>query len=58
VRVQDLNTPTVLENGVTQLKTFQQQMKGCVELDLPNRLAMDTRVKYKAPAASPMKKLR
>jgi mediator of RNA polymerase II transcription subunit 18, fungi type len=58
VRVQDLNTPAVLENGVGQLKAFQQQMKGCVELDLPDRLALDTRVKYKAPTAPPVRRLR
>ncbi|KAF2692286.1 hypothetical protein K458DRAFT_286095 [Lentithecium fluviatile CBS 122367] len=58
VRVQDLNTPAVLENGVGQLKAFRQQMKGCVELELPDRLAMDTRVKYNAREAPPVRRPR
>jgi len=53
VRVQDLNTPAVLENGVGQLKSFQQQMKGCVQLELPDRLALNTQVKYKPPPPAP-----
>ncbi|KAF2848000.1 hypothetical protein T440DRAFT_402190 [Plenodomus tracheiphilus IPT5] len=51
VRVQDFNDSTVLESGVDELKKFQSQMKGCVELVLPDRLALDPRVKYKAPQA-------
>ncbi|KAF2704764.1 hypothetical protein K504DRAFT_494575 [Pleomassaria siparia CBS 279.74] len=47
IRVQDLNHPAVLEAGVSELKRFQTQMKGCVELSEPERLALDTRVKYK-----------
>jgi mediator of RNA polymerase II transcription subunit 18 len=51
VRVQDFNNATVLEAGVNELKRFQTQMKGCVELALPDRLALDTRVKYRPPHA-------
>lgn len=47
VRVQDFNNASVLENGVSELKKFQAQMKGCVALSLPDRLQLDTRVKYK-----------
>lgn len=52
VRVQDLREPSVLETGVNELKAFQSQMKGCVELSLPDRLSLDTRVKYKPPQAA------
>jgi mediator of RNA polymerase II transcription subunit 18 len=54
VRVQDFNNPAVVENGVGQLKALQQQMEGCVKLDLPDRLAMDMRVKYKPPPPVPV----
>ena len=49
VRVQDLNNQAVVEEGVNELKAFQKQMKGCVELDIPDRLSLDTRVKYRPP---------
>ncbi|KAF1928601.1 uncharacterized protein M421DRAFT_62223 [Didymella exigua CBS 183.55] len=47
VRVQDFKDASVLELGVNELKAFQTSMGGCVELSLPDRLTMDTRVKYK-----------
>lgn len=47
VRVQDFKDASVLEAGVNELKAFQTSMRGCVELSLPDRLTMDTRVKYK-----------
>ncbi|KAF2127311.1 hypothetical protein P153DRAFT_344843 [Dothidotthia symphoricarpi CBS 119687] len=53
VRVQDFNNATVLESGVNELKRFQTQMKGCVELSIPDRLSLDTRVRYKPPQAPP-----
>lgn len=49
VRIEDFNNAAVLEAGVNELKRFQTQMKGCVNLALPDRLALDPRVKYKAP---------
>jgi mediator of RNA polymerase II transcription subunit 18 len=49
VRVEDYKEASVLEAAVEELKKFQTQMKGCVELVLPDRLALDTRVKYKPP---------
>ncbi|KAF1839135.1 hypothetical protein BDW02DRAFT_539916 [Decorospora gaudefroyi] len=52
VRVEDFNNAVVLEAGVNELKKFQTQMKGCVNLALPDRLALDTRVKYK-PSPAP-----
>ncbi|KAH9881355.1 hypothetical protein IAQ61_000079 [Plenodomus lingam] len=51
VRIQDFNNSAVLESGVNELKKFQAQMKGCVELFLPDRLTLDPRVKYRAPQA-------
>jgi mediator of RNA polymerase II transcription subunit 18 len=51
IRVHDLNNPVVLVAGVEELKRFQKQMKGCVELDVPERLSLDTRVKYKPKVA-------
>jgi mediator of RNA polymerase II transcription subunit 18 len=51
VRVEDFKDAAVLEAGVAELKRFQTQMTGCVTLGLPDRLALDTRVKYKAPPA-------
>ncbi|KAF2625611.1 hypothetical protein BU25DRAFT_345612 [Macroventuria anomochaeta] len=49
VRVQDFKDASVLESGVNELKGFQISMRGCVELSLPDRLTMDTRVKYTPP---------
>jgi mediator of RNA polymerase II transcription subunit 18 len=51
VRVEDFKNAAVLEAGVDELNKFQTQMKGCVELSLPDRLALDTRVRYKPPPA-------
>jgi mediator of RNA polymerase II transcription subunit 18 len=52
VRVQDFKDASILESGVDELKEFQKQMMGCVELSLPDRLSLDTRVKYKSPHAA------
>ncbi|KNG52298.1 rna polymerase ii mediator complex subunit [Stemphylium lycopersici] len=49
VQIEDFNNAAVLEAGVNELKRFQTQMKGCVNLVLPDRLAQDSRVKYKPP---------
>ncbi|KAL5120564.1 hypothetical protein ACEQ8H_001583 [Pleosporales sp. CAS-2024a] len=51
VRVQDFKDAATLESGVNELKEFQKQMMGCVELSLPDRLSLDTRVKYRPPHA-------
>lgn len=51
VRVQDFGNTIVLEAAIRELKAFQTQMEGCVELVLPDRLGLDTRVKYKPPQA-------
>jgi mediator of RNA polymerase II transcription subunit 18, fungi type len=49
IRVQDLNTPNIVDSGVQELKRFKNQLKGCVDLNVPDRLKLDTRIKYKAP---------
>ncbi|EUC31392.1 hypothetical protein COCVIDRAFT_31075 [Bipolaris victoriae FI3] len=51
VQIEDFNNAAVLEAGVNELKRFQTQMKGCVNLFLPDRLSQDPRVKYKPPPA-------
>jgi mediator of RNA polymerase II transcription subunit 18 len=51
VRVLDFNDSAVLESGVKELIAFQTQMDGCVELAIPDRNEMDTRVKYRPPHA-------
>ncbi|OCK77415.1 hypothetical protein K432DRAFT_358638 [Lepidopterella palustris CBS 459.81] len=48
ILVQDLGKPAILDQGVEELKRFKDLMKGCVELDVPDRLLLDTRVKYQA----------
>jgi mediator of RNA polymerase II transcription subunit 18 len=58
VRVKDRFNPTVLDSGVRELLGFQQRMKGCVELALPDRLSLDTRVKYEAPPPPVVRKVR
>lgn len=52
VRVQEYNNTAVMEAGVNELKKFQKEMKGCVEVTLPDWLPLDTRVKYKSPHAA------
>jgi mediator of RNA polymerase II transcription subunit 18 len=52
IRVQDINNSAVADAGVSELVKFQTQMKGCVELTPPDRLTMDTRVKYKPKLSS------
>jgi len=46
IRVQDLKSAAVSDKAVKELNNFKEQMKGCVELRAPERLSLDTRVKY------------
>ncbi|KAF2809570.1 uncharacterized protein BDZ99DRAFT_388906 [Mytilinidion resinicola] len=48
IRVVDNGSPALIDLGVEELKAFKNLMKGCVELDAPDRLVLDTRVKYQA----------
>jgi mediator of RNA polymerase II transcription subunit 18 len=47
IRVQDINNTAVSDAGVEELNRLKNQMKGCVELSAPERLLLETRVKYK-----------
>ncbi|KAF2490903.1 hypothetical protein BU16DRAFT_493562 [Lophium mytilinum] len=46
IRVVDNGSPALIDAGVEELKAFKDLLKGCVELDAPDRLLLDTRVKY------------
>jgi mediator of RNA polymerase II transcription subunit 18 len=48
IRVNDQGGPALIDAGVEELKAFKNLLKGCVELDAPDRLLLDTRVKYQA----------
>lgn len=52
VRVQDGRDSNLLDAGANELQAFQKEMKGCVELSVPDRLSLDTRVRYKPPRAA------
>ncbi|KAF2635133.1 hypothetical protein P280DRAFT_493856 [Massarina eburnea CBS 473.64] len=54
IRLHDFKDTPVLDNGVKELLAFQEQMKGCVELALPDRLSLDSRVKWKPPPVLPV----
>lgn len=45
VRVQDGSKPESMTLGITELQAFKEMMKGVVDLEVGDRLAMDTRVK-------------
>ena len=53
IRVQDINNAAETDAAVEELRRFQTQMKGCVTMTLPDRLALDTRVRYRAPQQKP-----
>ncbi|KAF2018170.1 hypothetical protein BU24DRAFT_344776 [Aaosphaeria arxii CBS 175.79] len=53
IRVQDLNNPALLDTGIQELQGFKKHMKGCVELHVPDRLTLDTRVKYQPRGIAP-----
>ena len=43
----DTKGTDVMSKGVEELRRFKTQMKGCVDLTTPDRLLLDTRVKYR-----------
>lgn len=45
IRVQDGSKPESMTLGITELQAFKEMMKGVVNLEVGDRLAMDTRVK-------------
>ena len=44
-RVQDGTKPDSINLAINELKAFKDMMKGVVEMEIGNRLALDTRVK-------------
>lgn len=38
-------SPELVNLALTELKAFKEQLKGVVELEVPDRLAFDTRVR-------------
>ncbi|KAF2656771.1 hypothetical protein K491DRAFT_777657 [Lophiostoma macrostomum CBS 122681] len=56
VRVQDINNTAVTEAAAEELRRFKTQMKGCVTMNIPDRLAMDTRIRYRPQVAQPPRK--
>ncbi|KAI9831426.1 MAG: hypothetical protein M1819_005025 [Sarea resinae] len=45
VRVQDGNKPESMTLGISELRAFKEMMKGVVDLDVADRLSLDTRVR-------------
>ena len=45
VRVQDASKPDVMSRALEELEKFRGLMKGVVDMRVPDRLSMDTRVK-------------
>lgn len=45
IRVQDGSKPESITLGITELQAFKEMMKGVVDLEVGDRLAMDTRVR-------------
>lgn len=45
VRVQDGSKPEIMTLGINELQAFKDMMKGIIDLEVGDRLAMDTRVK-------------
>ena len=56
IRIKDINDTAVADLGVGELNRFKAQMKGCVELDPPERLLLDTRVRYKPRIVAPVQR--
>ena len=45
VRIQDGSKPDSISVGINELKVFKEMMRGVVELDIGDRLALDPRLK-------------
>ena len=48
IEIDDEDDEELIGMAVNRLKEFQKMMRGCVNLFLPSRLEMDTRVKWQA----------
>ena len=45
VRVQDGSKPDIMGKGIQELLALKDMLRGCVELEMGERLALDTRVR-------------
>jgi mediator of RNA polymerase II transcription subunit 18 len=45
IRIQDGSKPESISVGINELKAFKEMMRGVVDLDIGDRLALDTRLK-------------
>lgn len=45
VRVEDRKNTKIAEQAHAELKAFQQNLDGCIDLRMPDRLSLDTKVK-------------
>ena len=45
IRVQDGSKPEIMTKGMNELKAFKDMMKGVVEMEVGDRLALDTRMR-------------
>lgn len=45
VRVEDRTNSTLTDMALRELRAFRETLKGCLDLKVPDRLAMDTRVR-------------
>lgn len=45
IRIQDGSKPETMSAGINELRTFKELMKGVVDLEIGDRLALDTRFK-------------
>jgi len=45
IRIQDGSKPESISVGINELKAFKETMRGVVDLDIGDRLALDTRLK-------------
>lgn len=45
IRMEDRKNTKIAEQAHAELKAFKQNMEGCIDLRMPDRLSLDTRVK-------------
>ena len=45
VKVQDGSKPDIMSKGIQELLALKEMLKGCVKLEIGERLALDTRVR-------------
>ena len=45
MKVQDGSRPDIMSKGIQELLALKEALRGCVELEVGERLALDTRVR-------------